>query len=137
MSKPNSSLSAAIVSRARSWWQEQRRNADFDECATMSGADLDCLARDCGVTADQLLALTRRGPHAADEMHVLMQALNVDEAAMQRSHPGLLREMSVTCALCAAKAQCRHDLAQGDKRDDCPPYCGNIEAFDELRAARS
>ena len=130
MSKPTSSISADIVSRACSWWQEQRR------VAAMSGADLDCLARDFGVTADQLLMLARRGPHAADEMHVLMQAFNIDEEAMQRSNPALLREMSMTCSLCVAKAQCRHDLAHGDKRDDCPPYCGNTEAFDELRAAR-
>ena len=134
MSKATNSLSAGIVSRARSWWQEHRTDADFDALSAMSEADLDSLARDCGVTAEQLLGLTRRGPNAAEEMHVLMRALKLDEAAMRRSHPALLREMAVTCSLCAAKTQCRHDLAHSDERDDCPPYCGNTEAFDELRA---
>lgn len=130
------SITAGIVSRARSWWQEHHSaSRDIDALSTMSEADLGDLARDCGVTPQQLLGLVHRGPNAAAEMHVLMQAFNIDEAAARQAHPSLLREMEVTCSLCAAKAQCRHDLAAISPETGCPTYCGNSDALGELCAA--
>ena len=52
----------------------------------------------------------RQGPHAADELPRLLEVLGIDEAALLRSEPAVLRDMERVCVSCERKAQCRNDL---------------------------
>ncbi|MDI7860983.1 DUF6455 family protein [Rhizobiaceae bacterium n13] len=134
--RPTTSQTAyAIAAQIRSWWQERcRTTGNLHALGALTAGDLDHLARDCGATAEQLIELAARGPHAADEMHVLLRRLGIEETAAATSDSLLVREMAVTCSLCRAKAQCRNDIAADRYHGECPGYCGNKEALEHLRA---
>ena len=83
------------------------------------------------------MTLVRQGPHAADELPKLLKALGIDEAALARTEPLVLRDMERICALCNHKRQCNHDLAAGTSAEHYHQYCLNASTIDDLRPYRS
>lgn len=121
--------------RLQRWWQEHQETArTLREISAHGQHDLMVIAKDCGLTADQLVALVKSGPHAADEMRYLMNALNIDSNAVRCEEPELYRSMTLNCALCADKSECQHDLANGHAPEHYVHYCVNQDAMNELRA---
>lgn len=125
----------SILARALAWWQERRRITEaLAEFHALSSADVSELLTECGVTREQLIAMIKAGPHAADEMAEMMRALNIDSALVHERDPWLYNEMAHECATCGQKKQCRQELAAGTADRHYPAFCANHERMSEFRA---
>jgi transcriptional regulator with XRE-family HTH domain len=126
---------AAVVERLLhnfSDWLRQRR--ELRELNQLDGADFDRIASELQVAPLELERLVHQGPHAADELPRLLKALGIDEAALARAEPLVLRDMGRVCALCQEKGQCLRDLAAGTSPAHYAQYCLNastIRALDQ------
>jgi uncharacterized protein DUF6455 len=85
------------------------------------------------VTPADLHMLVRQGALSADELPKMLEVLGIDEAAISRAQPALLRDMERVCSFCKHKRQCNQELAAGTAPSNYVEYCGNADAIDELR----
>jgi uncharacterized protein YjiS (DUF1127 family) len=104
-------------------WLQQRR--ELNEMRRMDRGDFERIAEDLRIAPGDLDALVRHGPHAADELPKMLKALGIDEQALARTQPMVLRDMERVCALCDHKAQCDHDLIAGTAAEHYEDYCLN------------
>jgi uncharacterized protein YjiS (DUF1127 family) len=111
-------------------WLRQRR--EMNEMRRMDRGDFERIAEDLRVSPGDLDALVRHGPHAADELPKMLKALGIDERALTRSQPMVLRDMERVCALCDHKSQCDHDLLAGTAAEHYEDYCLNAPTIDQL-----
>ena len=58
--------------------------------------------------------------------------LGIDEEALARTQPLVLRDMERVCALCTHKGQCDRDLAAGTAAEHYEEYCLNAPTIDVL-----
>ena len=111
-------------------WLKHRR--ELNEMRLMDRRDFDRIAADLEISPGDLDELVRRGPHAADELPQLLKALRIDETALERTHPMVLRDMERVCALCSQKRRCDRDLAAGSSAAHYQEYCANAPTIDGL-----
>jgi hypothetical protein len=112
-------------------WLKRRR--DYLETCNCEAGELARMAHDIGVSPGDLDELVRRGPHAADELPKMLAALNLDEQAIARSEPFMLRDMERVCAMCEHKRQCDHELAAGTAAGHYKDYCANASSLTALK----
>jgi hypothetical protein len=116
-------------------WLIRRR--ELSELRRLDCAEFEHIAGDLQISPDDLEALVEKGPHAADELEKLLQALGIDEARLARTLPMVLRDMERVCALCSHKRECDHDIATGTSAERYEDYCLNastIAGLDERAA---
>ena len=111
-------------------WLKHRRG--LREMREMDAANLGQIASELRMTSADLEALVRQGPHAADELPMMLTALGVDQEALARTEPLVLRDMERVCSLCNHKRQCDRDLAAGTAAAHYEQYCGNAPTIDGL-----
>jgi transcriptional regulator with XRE-family HTH domain len=111
-------------------WLKHRR--ELNEIRQLNTTDFDRIANDLRVSPHDLSELVRQGPHSADELPKLLKVLGIDEAALARTQPLVLRDMERVCALCASKAQCDRDLAAGTSAEHYEGYCLNAPTIELL-----
>jgi len=111
-------------------WLKHRR--ELNELRQMDRADFDRIAEDLRVSPGDLDELVRRGPHAADELPVMLRALGIDAQKLARTEPMLLRDMERVCAMCNQKPQCDRDLIAGTAAEHYEGYCLNAPTIDRL-----
>lgn len=111
-------------------WIKHRR--ELREMREMDGISFGQIAGDLRISSADLEALVRQGPHAADELPKMLQALGIDQADLVRSEPALLRDMERVCSVCNHKRQCGHELAAGSAAAHYEEYCGNASTIDGL-----
>ena len=95
------------------------------ELRQMDQATVDRIAGDLRISPGDLHELVRNGPHAADELPKMLEALGIDEAALARSEPLVLRDMEHTRSMCNDKSRCHSDLAAGTAAKNYEAYCLN------------
>ena len=112
-------------------WLKHRQ--EMREIREMDSGDFARIARDLNVSPADLDAVVRQGPHASDELPVLLKVLGIDEATLSRTQPALQRDMVRVCAACQAKGPVQ---PRSRRRHLCAPtmteYCPNAPAIDEL-----
>ncbi len=113
-------------------WLKHRR--ELSEIRQMDREDFERIAADLQVSPADLDELVRHGEHAADELPQMLKALSIDEAALARSEPMVLRDMERVCALCKDKPRCHRDLATGTAGAHYEDYCPNAPTIDRLGA---
>lgn len=111
-------------------WLNYRR--ELNDLRLLDTASFNRIAGDLRIPATDLNELVRQGPHAADELPKLLKALGIDEAALERTEPLVLRDMERICSLCNHKRQCNRDLAAGSSPGDYHQYCLNASTIDDL-----
>ena len=111
-------------------WLRARR--DVSELREIDSGEFARIAHELGLSPDNLDAFVRKGPHAADELPQLLEALGIDRNAIARTQPLVLRDMERVCSLCAHKRQCDHDLAAGSSPQHYGEYCCNSQTIDGL-----
>lgn len=111
-------------------WLKHRR--EMCELRELDSGEFSRIAQDLRVAPADLDAMARRGPHAADELPKLLRALGIDEEALSRTQPLMLRDMERVCTLCQQKAQCDHDLNAGTSPQHYGEYCANAPTIDAL-----
>ena len=111
-------------------WLKHRRG--LREMREMDAANLGQIASELRMTSADLEALVRQGPHAADELPKMLTALGIDQDALARTEPLVLRDMERVCALCSHKRQCDRDLAASTAAAHYEEYCANAPTIDGL-----
>jgi len=111
-------------------WLRHRR--ELSEMRHLNAAEFDRIASDLRLSPADLDELVRHGPHAADELPKLLQALGISQEDMERVEPMVLHDMERVCALCGHKRECDRDLAEGTSAEHYREYCLNAPTIEEL-----
>ena len=111
-------------------WLKHRR--ELNEIRRMNRTDFDAIARDLRVSPDDLDRLVQVGPHGADEMPQMLNALGIEVEDLIRTEPLLVRDMQRVCAMCRDKAQCHSDFAAGTAAEHYKEYCLNAPTIEAL-----
>ncbi len=112
-------------------WVERYRNAVGlrGELARCRPEEVASMARDIGVSPQELKFFVKKGPHAADELPKLLRALGVDPQKLASDDPNKMRDLQRLCVTCGDKSQCRHDLAAGTAASRHNDYCPNAASI--------
>jgi transcriptional regulator with XRE-family HTH domain len=111
-------------------WLKHRR--ELNELRRLNTFEFDRIASELGVSSSDLSELVRHGPHAADELPKLLKLLGIDQEALARTQPLVLRDMQRVCSLSATKGECDRDLAAGTAAEHYEGYCLNAPTIDAL-----
>jgi transcriptional regulator with XRE-family HTH domain len=114
-------------------WLKQRRELNELMQYEAEFGELEHVARDLNVTPADLERLVRKGSQSANELAYTLTALGIDEAALWRAEPALLRDMERVCSFCTRKRQCHQELAAGTAATNYVEYCENADTIDMLR----
>ena len=114
-------------------WLKQRRELTELMEYTADPGELERVARELNVTPVDLEMLVRQGSQGANELPEMLKALDIDEAALWRAQPALLRDMERVCSFCTHKRQCHQELAGGTAATNYVEYCENAYTIDMLR----
>jgi transcriptional regulator with XRE-family HTH domain len=119
----------ALVNTFSDWLKHRR---ELNEIRQLNTAEFERIASELRVSPTDLNELVRQGPHAADELPKLLKILGIDEEALVRTQPLVLRDMERVCALCAHKGECDRDLAAGTLGEHYEGYCPNAPTIEVL-----
>jgi hypothetical protein len=108
-----------LISRLAAWLQ------GGGELSRLNADEVDRMARDMGLPADQLHALAAEGPGDAALLHRRLAALGLTTADAERVAFGLTRALETDCACCSSKEQCRSDLDAQPEAPGWMAYCAN------------
>ena len=114
------------------WLKQRRELNELMEFAADPG-ELERVARELNVTPGDLERLVRQGSQSASELPYMLTALDIDEAALSRAEPALLRDMERVCSFCTHKRRCHQELATGTAATNYVEYCNNADAIEMLR----
>ena len=116
------------------WLKQRRELNDLMEFAGDPG-ELERVARELNVTPADLEWLVKRGSHGTNELPYTLTALGIDETALWRAEPALLRDIERVCSFCTHKRRCHQELAAGTAATNYVEYCENSDTVDTLRSA--
>jgi len=116
-----------------SHWRSGRKAGH--ELTSLDADGLAALARDVGLSPDQLTRLTARGAKAGEGLPRLLDAVGLAPERVGRTHPDVMRDMSIVCSGCEAARRCRRDLDRG-WTPVVQRYCPNTETIKALQAER-
>ena len=131
------SFIAAIGNWWRNWWGNRAGRAELENC---SPDELQRLARDVGVSLEELRPLAGKWPDSANLLARRMAALQLDPSEIARSQPAVANDLRKLCSLCVSKGRCMHDLASAANDSNWQEYCPNkstLMALSEQRAAEA
>jgi len=86
------------------------------------------VAKELGVTRNELLELARKGPGSADLLHKMLIALGVDP----KPDPRIMNDLERLCITCSQKKRCEHELANGTAGAHFREFCPNAFTLDAL-----
>src|SRR5262249_55598505 len=86
---------AAVIDILTNWW---KRHGDRSDLVNLADADVERVAKDLGMSVPDLRKLDRGC--AVLLLPKMMQALNLDPAAVARSEPAVYRDLQRVCAMC-------------------------------------
>ncbi len=114
-------------------WRSDRKAGH--ELTSLDADELGALARDVGLSPDLLTRLTARGAGGGGELPRLLRAGGIVPERIGRTHPDVMRDMSIVCAGCLVARRCRRDLDRG-WAPVVQRYCPNTETIKALQAER-
>ena len=126
----------AIIDVIADWVKKYRHAAGLrGDLARCGPEEVARVARDLGVSSDELVRLASKGPHAAEQLKKLLLALGVDPKKLASEDPAMMRDLQRLCTTCGHKRRCEHDLAAGTAAQHYRSYCPNASSFDTLFAS--
>jgi hypothetical protein len=97
----------------------------YDDLGQCGPEDMVKIARDLGLPASDLRALTVKAPDGANAVSTMLRALSMDPAVLAVGDPATMRDLQRTCILCERKGRCRDEFAKDTAawhfREFCPP----------------
>jgi Family of unknown function (DUF6455) len=111
------------------WLKHRRQIAESCNCDPAEYAQI---ARDLNVSTGELDALVRRGAHAADALPKMLAALDIDQRAIERVEPMVVRDMERVCSVCEHERQCARELAAGKAAERYAEFCPNAPTLKTL-----
>ena len=114
------------------WLKRRRESAELDALDSDQRASV---ARDLGVSAAELDFLVRKS-HDPLQLPQMLAALGVDEAALQRAKPAMMRDMLRVCSLCESVDACKFALDRGIVDVAYSHFCPNAETIKTIPRRR-
>jgi hypothetical protein len=114
-----------------------RRRTSANEIACLEPRELTCIARDLGISPDELRVLARGDKSAADLILRRMETLRLDPAQIDSA---VMRDLQRCCSMCKDKVLCAHELEDRPREAMWPKYCPNeqiLAALTEERGMRN
>jgi len=93
----------------------------------------DELARDLGVSTNELSYLVRSAPDPL-RLPDMLRTLGIDETALRRAQPALLRAMEQVCSQCVVLGRCQHALDRGTAAGSYEQFCPNADRLNALKS---
>lgn len=121
-----------VIDLFADWLKQRRELSELREFAADPG-ELERVARELKVTPADLERLVRQGAQSANALTYTLTALGIDETALWRAQPALLRDMERVCSFCTHKRRCHEELAAGTAAANYVEYCENAETMDMVR----
>lgn len=114
------------VKAALEWWNSVReRWQSMAEIDALSGDEVERLANEVGLAADDLRKVVREPDGVPVLLGRRLTALHLDAAEIRKLAPLLMRDLERTCATCGDKKQCRKDFEAGENIANWERYCPN------------
>jgi hypothetical protein len=111
------------------WWRNLRAGlARFNE---LDGGTLGIIAKDVGLSAGQLQTVAARGPNAADQVQLRLEALHLHDSTVSGD---VMRDLERVCTVCDSKRKCKRDFVHFPDDAAWEAYCPNASTFDALKA---
>lgn len=117
----------------RQWWRDFT-GGDAGEFRYCEEAEVAEMAKDAGVSVNELLMLARKGPKDADLLARRMAALDLDPAEVGRIEPQTLHDLQRVCTMCKSHGRCARDLARDANDPAWESYCPNCQTLEALSA---
>jgi hypothetical protein len=111
-----------------------RKHTSVNEIACLEPREMACIARDLGISPDELRVLAAQDNSAADLLLRRMETLRLDPTQVD---PAVMRDLQRCCSTCKDKALCVHELEDRPSEAMWPQYCPNeptLAALTEERA---
>ena len=125
-------MNSAFSGVAR-WINHYRDKLDPDrQFGSCTPDDVEEIAHDLSMTAEDLRTVVRRGPDGARLLSKMLTAMGADPRKLAIDDPLTMRDLQRLCASCAYKRQCEHDLAEGRGVDSYHDYCPSAYTLDML-----
>ena len=125
-------ITQALSERWKTWRANRTQAADLDCCGS---TEIDRIARDLGLPADELKVLAGRDTSSADLLYVRLAALGMDVEKIKSTLPQVMRDMQRCCSDCDEKKRCAHDL-ESPEGSRMPAYCPNAETLAVLAVTK-
>jgi hypothetical protein len=117
------------------WWRNMRAaRASLGELG-QCGKDVTRIARDIGLAPSELRNIAGKGPGAADQLEMRLEALHMDAAALRRDEPLIMRDLEGVCTQCGSKRRCVRDFVRFPDDTGWREYCPNATTLDALETA--
>jgi hypothetical protein len=108
-----------LTETAKAIWQ---RHKSADEVARLGRPEATCIARDLGISTDDLRALAGQDKSSADLLVRRMATLGLDPAKLDGA---VMHDLQRCCSLCRDKQLCVHELEDKPREPTWPEYCPN------------
>ena len=115
-----------LTATAKAFWQ---RRASVDEIDRLGTQETRCLARDLGISADEIRLLAAKDRNAADLLYRRMETIGLDPAQVDSA---VMRDLQRGCSKCIDKGLCVHELEDRPREPTWPRYCPNEQTLDAL-----
>jgi uncharacterized protein YjiS (DUF1127 family) len=115
------------------WTRYRRRRAAVAELQLLSGAELERMVQDAGLTFGDVLELAKQSGDSASLLYRRLELAGIDFQAIDTA---VLRDMQRCCSLCDSKSQCARELESKPKVASWPDYCPNQLTLESFGAAK-
>lgn len=123
----------SVVDAIAGWISKYRwtlgDNVGLDRCGP---SEVKQIAKELGLSTDELKNIAAKGPGAADLLRRMLLALDVDPGAVMKAGPAAMRDLQRLCAACHHKSRCQHELAAGTAAAHFHEFCPNAYTLDAL-----
>ena len=124
----------SFVTAFRDWVRHRRLISQCNaRLAACDDSEIERIAHDIGVSANDLRNMAKRGPDAAEQLLERMAALHLDANAIARNRPATMRDLQRLCTNCIDKKRCQRDLVLTPNSPIWHHYCPNADTLDELQ----
>jgi hypothetical protein len=120
---------SAIADWVNQHRSESRRDSAFGRC---SPDEVRQIAKELGISANELREVADKGPRAADLLTKMLVALDLDPAVLAKADPATLRDMQRLCSACEQKGRCEREFAAGKAAAHFHDFCPNAFTIDAL-----
>jgi len=108
-----------LAERAKAIWQGHK---SASEVARLGRPEATCIARDLGISTDDLRALAGKDKNSAELLVRRMATLGLDPAKLDAA---VMHDLQRCCSLCRDKQLCVHELEDKPREPTWPKYCPN------------
>lgn len=131
---PNS-VFGSVITTFRDWLRKRRMLRQYRH--RLDGCDqneIARIARDVGLSSNELREMAELGPDAAKLMLERMAVLHLDATALAKNEPSTMRDMQRLCSKCASKKRCKLDLMLVPNDPAWRQYCPNAGTLDAVQS---